>query len=218
MLGAIVEFGIPDLLTEGAQTASSLAARTNLKSNALYRVLRLLAQRGIFRQEADGTFALTPLSEQLCSNVENPLRTLLLAQVADWKWKSWAHLKQTLQTGKPGFEIEYGTRFYQYIATHPTLASSFNDSQAKRTEVLIEHILPAWDFSTARHLVEVGCGQGMLTARILQEYPQLEATALDLPCLLVRRTVHCRRPGTEWEPVRQQSPTHRPLLVGCVPY
>jgi SAM-dependent methyltransferase len=181
MLGEITRLNIPDLLAEQPQAADCLAAALGLDPGALYRVLRTLAQRGIFKQEADGSFALTPIGALLRNDAEGSLRPLMLAQTTDWKWKSWGRLRHTLQTGGTGFEVEYGARFYDYLDKDPAMAAAFNNAMAKRTEHLTEAVLSAWDFSSARHLVEIGCGRGALAAAILREYPGLEATLLDLP-------------------------------------
>src|SRR6185503_13410617 len=53
--------GIADLLADGPRSSDDLAAATGSHPRALYRLLRALAAVGVFREEAERRFALTPM-------------------------------------------------------------------------------------------------------------------------------------------------------------
>src|SRR5689334_25074841 len=57
------KLGIADLLAGGPKSVSELAHRTATNEQALYRVLRALANAGIFAEEAPRQFRLTPLAQ-----------------------------------------------------------------------------------------------------------------------------------------------------------
>ena len=59
------ELGVADLLADGPQTSEMLAAGTQTHAPSLRRVLRLLATAGVFAEDADGRFSLTPIGESL---------------------------------------------------------------------------------------------------------------------------------------------------------
>jgi hypothetical protein len=59
------KFGIADVLSDGALTAEAIAKLVGANPDAVRRMLRTLASRGIFAQQADGRFALTPLADDL---------------------------------------------------------------------------------------------------------------------------------------------------------
>jgi len=65
---AAASLGIADLLTTGPQTAEQLATATETNAGALYRLLRALASVGIFAENEQNEFALTPLAEYLRSD------------------------------------------------------------------------------------------------------------------------------------------------------
>ena len=67
--------GIADILEDGPCSVESLADKTGTHSNALYRVLRALASVGIFVQEQDGRFSLTPSAGLLRSNIPGSQRS-----------------------------------------------------------------------------------------------------------------------------------------------
>src|SRR4030095_11338852 len=62
------ELQIADLLADGPQDPDALGRLTGVKGDMLYRVLRALASIGIFAEDAEGHFMLTPLAETLCGD------------------------------------------------------------------------------------------------------------------------------------------------------
>jgi hypothetical protein len=62
---AAASLGIPDLLAEGPRSVTELAVAADADPDALYRLLRLLAGRGIFIELADGVFTNSASSELL---------------------------------------------------------------------------------------------------------------------------------------------------------
>src|SRR3979490_737157 len=51
--------GVADLLAAGAKTVDELAGATKADHSSLHRLLRMLTGPGVFREEADGRFAIT---------------------------------------------------------------------------------------------------------------------------------------------------------------
>ena len=66
---AAAKFGIADQLKDGPRTVDDLAAETQTHAPSLYRLLRALASVGVFTEESDHQFALTPMAELLRSDV-----------------------------------------------------------------------------------------------------------------------------------------------------
>ncbi len=60
--------GIADLLKNGPRSSDDLAAVTGTHAGSLYRLLRALASVGVFRENTDRRFALTPLGDCLRSH------------------------------------------------------------------------------------------------------------------------------------------------------
>ena len=60
-LRVVIELSIPDLLAAGKLSADELAGATKSNADALYRVLRLLASEGVFREVPPRQFELTEL-------------------------------------------------------------------------------------------------------------------------------------------------------------
>ncbi len=62
---AVAKLGIADLIKDGARTAEELADKTGGNAHALYRIMRTLSGEGIFHEDDDGRFALTPIGLSL---------------------------------------------------------------------------------------------------------------------------------------------------------
>jgi predicted transcriptional regulator len=67
-ISVVAKLRIADLLADGPKTLADLATKTNTHAPSLYRVLRTLASAGVFTEEVDGRFALTPMGEYLRSS------------------------------------------------------------------------------------------------------------------------------------------------------
>ena len=68
------ELGIADLLANGPRSAEELAGKCGVLQHPLYRMLRALAGEGVFTEDRDGYFGLTPMAELLRSDHPRSLR------------------------------------------------------------------------------------------------------------------------------------------------
>src|SRR5215470_9342900 len=73
-VSVVAKLRVADLLADGPKAAADLAAATNTHPPSLYRVMRCLAAVGVFAEQADGRFALTPMGEFLRTGVKGSLR------------------------------------------------------------------------------------------------------------------------------------------------
>src|SRR5688572_5543770 len=64
------KLGLADRLKDGPRTADDLASITETHGPSLYRLLRALASVGIFAEDAQRRFGLTPLAD--CLRVDLP--------------------------------------------------------------------------------------------------------------------------------------------------
>ena len=63
--------GLADLLRNGPLSIADLAEATGTHAHSLYRMLRTLASRGIFSENADGRFSLIALADPLRSDARH---------------------------------------------------------------------------------------------------------------------------------------------------
>jgi hypothetical protein len=177
------KLGIADLLVGGPRDVDSLAAATGAHTESLYRVLRLLAGVGVFTESTERMFGLNDLGACLQSGVPGSMRGAAML-FGEEPFRACAELLHTVRTGETAFDHVYGASHFAYLADHPESADTFHDGMRQMTGVVQEALVSAYDFSTARVLVDVGAGQGGLLAAILKAHPALHGVLFETPVVV----------------------------------
>src|SRR5438477_9568208 len=97
-LSVAAALGIADQLADGSKSVDALANATGAHPASLYRLLRMLAGAGVFQEEADGCFALTPLGGTLRSEGPDSVRDWALFVGAPEIWEMWGGLRDSVMT------------------------------------------------------------------------------------------------------------------------
>ncbi|MFF1476350.1 methyltransferase [Streptomyces sp. NPDC058301] len=179
-LHTAARFGIADHLADGPRGAEELAKSAGVDGAHLYRLLRFLATKGVFREDDEGRFHLTPLAQPLRTDVERSLRDYIMVRGEPVFWQSAAQLHEAVRTGGTAFENVYGVPFYDHITADPELGRAFNSSMAAFSETLSNDVVEAVDFSGATSAVDVGGGRGGLLRAVLRRNPHMTGTLVDL--------------------------------------
>ena len=113
-LAVAADLGVSDELASGPRSIADLAAAASVDQATLYRLMRALATVGVYDEQEDGRFALTPLGEGLRSDVPGSLRPLARTLVDPATWAAWAHLGHSVRTGDNAFEALHGVDVWTY--------------------------------------------------------------------------------------------------------
>jgi SAM-dependent methyltransferase len=180
-----VELGLPEALASSPRGLDELVARCGVDRWYLERLLRALTSFGVLDRRADGAFELAPLGETLLGNeAEGPsLAGMALFAGSTWLADARAALTESITTGVSAFRVAHDADLYECIQSHPDLAALFEGwaGYSSGVDSLAEAVLAAYDFSNARHVVDVGGRLGALLGRILSDTPRLTGTLFDLP-------------------------------------
>jgi hypothetical protein len=180
-LHVVATLGIADLLAEGPQDSAVLAAATGTHAGALFRILRLLAGAGVFREVAPHRFALTALGTALRADVPGSIRPFVLMLLDEAHWAAWGQLRYSVQTGAPAFFQVHGAGLFDYLGQHPTAATIFHQAMTSSTARSARALAQGYDFSGIERLVDVGGGHGQLLATLLQAHPTMRGVLFDRP-------------------------------------
>ena len=175
------KLGIADLVKNESKTAAELAAVTGTNGPSLFRVMRALASVGVFSQDADGRFAITPLSETLRSDIRGSLRAFAMTELGEEHYPAWGELLHSVRTGEIAFDHAFGMPVWEFFAKHPDNARIFNDAMSGMTAQANEAILSQYDFAGINTLVDIGGGHGGLITSVLQRYPGMNGILFDSP-------------------------------------
>lgn len=179
------ELGIADLLIDGPRTAGELAEKTHTHGNALYRVLRALASVGIFAEDAHGRFSLTPLADLLRTDASASQRSFAIMMGAEFHG-AWGELLHSVRTGEQGFEKKFGVPFFQYMTERPERGKIYDAAMTGVHGGETEPMLDAYDFSPFQTVIDIGGGNGLVLAAILQRHPTIKGILFDLPAVADR--------------------------------
>jgi len=175
------KIGVADLLKDGAKTVAELAAATETGEDALYRILRSLASAGIFTETASKTFANTPYSEPLRSDVAGSFRNGAIFMGETWHWNVWGNMLYSAKTNKPAWGYTHGAEVFDYFPNHPEQAEIFNGAMTDMSVATAPAVVEAYDFSGIETLADIAGGHGYLLSRILVANPALKGILFDMP-------------------------------------
>jgi hypothetical protein len=191
---AAAELRIADQLAACPLTADALAPAVGCHPASLRRLLRALASLDVTREQDDGTFALTEMGALLRGDRQPGLRSWAM-----WwgrhLWPVWGDLRQSVQSGRSARELATGRSGYAHLEADPEAAAVFNAAMVELTALFADDLNRAVDFSTARHVIDVGGGYGELLAGILRAHPTVRGTLFELPHALAGAKARMHRAG-----------------------
>lgn len=175
------KLGIADHLAEGPKSAVELAVATQTHGPALHRLMRALASRGVFSEDGDARFSLTPSAAPLRTGVDGSLRAFLTTELGEEHYPAWGNLLHTVKTGETAFDYTFGMPPWDFFARNPENARVFDQGMTNVNGLVNAAVLAAYDFSKIKRLVDVGGGQGSLMASILKANSHLHGIVFDVP-------------------------------------
>jgi hypothetical protein len=181
-VAAAARLGIADVLAASApQGSAALARAVGADVPALTRLLRTLVSLGILVQPHPETYALTSLGAVLRSDHPGSMRDLLIAVTDPPHVQAWSTLHESVASGQPRVPALFGMPIFAYYAAHPDERAAFSRAMGNLSALAAQGIVHHYDFSRARHIVDIGGAHGDLLLTILQAYPHARGTVFDLP-------------------------------------
>jgi len=179
-LRVVADLKIADRLAADERSVDDLAMETCSHADALYRVMRLLAAEGVFRETDTRRFVLTEIGEALRSNRRSSPCDLV-RMLNQEPYLAFAQLGHSVRTGLPAFDEVYGKPRFDWLADHPDEATLFQRAMIALNQGSNEAIAEAYDFGPFSRVVDVGGGHGQLLSAILTRHPHLSGVLFDLP-------------------------------------
>lgn len=187
--------GIADLLKDGPRSSDDLAATTDAHPGALYRMLRALASVGVFAEDDDRRFALTPLGDCLRSDAPEPVDGWAAFIGRPYHWQAWSEMLHSVKTGENAFQHLHGTDVWTYRASRPEENAIFNRAMTALSRRNAQAIVAAYDFGRFRRVVDVGGGRGALLAAVLARHMETRGVLFDLPHVVANAAALLRDAG-----------------------
>jgi hypothetical protein len=197
VLAAIAELGVADHLAEGPQTAEQLAAATGCDPDALHRLLRAAAVSSVVRLDGHGRFHATRFTEVLRADHESG--------AADWcryigstaQQSAWLGLTESVRTGRSAWRRVHGASMFEWFDAHPEDARHFAAGLGGLTLAEAPAIVGGYPFPATGTVCDLGGGEGVLLASLLDAHPDLRGVLLESPAVLDQARSYLRGRGLE---------------------
>lgn len=174
------KLGLADLLKDGARGVDELAEATKTRPTTLYRLMRMLAGVGFFREVSPRSFENAELGEALRADHPGMARATALFMGGAASWSAWEALERSVATGQSGFSLANGAGMFDYLGEHADEAQYFNDMMIGFHGAEPAAIAQVFDTNGIERLVDVGGGTGNLMTTLLKANPRLRGTLHDL--------------------------------------
>ena len=180
-LSGVARLGVADHMTGKPQPVEKIAAKAGAHAPSLYRVMRMLAGFGVFKEGPQRHFALTPVGGLLKTGVPGSLRYMAMMFGEEFSTRAYEHIAECLRSGGDGVTEAYGKPIWEVLAERPEQCETFQQAMTNSTSVAADAIVEAYDFSGIERLADVGGGHGLLLAAILRANAHVQGVLFDRP-------------------------------------
>jgi hypothetical protein len=178
-LSGVARFGVADHMSATPMAVEEIAGKTGAHAPSLYRVMRMLASMGVFKEERGKRFALAPAGELLKSDAPGTMRYHAMMLGDEWTMRAYEHFTDCLRTGQDGVSKAYGRHLFDVLAERPEQSDTFQAAMTSSSTIEGRAVTGAYDFSGIKRLADLGGGHGTLLASILRRYPQMQGVLFD---------------------------------------
>lgn len=178
-LSGVARLGVADHMSTTPMGVEEIAAKVGAHAPSLYRVMRLLASMGVFREAPGKQFALTPAGKLLRTGIPGSRRYTAMMFGDPWTTRAYEHFTDCLRTGEDGVSKAYGQHVFDVLAQHPDQLETFQAAMTSTSALVGEAVARAYDFGGIKRIADVGGGHGALLTSILRHNPHLKGVLFD---------------------------------------
>lgn len=177
--------GVAEAIAAGKTGIGELAATTGSDADALCRVLRHLAGKGLFEEPEPGRFALNEPARALLDR--GARLSLDLNGFGSRMAIAWTSLLEAVQTGAPAYHTVFGRPFWDDLQAHPEIAARFDELMGPTGHGKADpDVLLTGGWDSVQTVVDVGGGTGTLLAEVLLAHPSVQGILVDQPATTAR--------------------------------
>jgi hypothetical protein len=188
--------GVADHLKDGPKSADVVARACDAHPRSLYRLMRALAAVGVFHENDDMEFSLTPVGFCLTSDAVETRRNWARFIGRPGAWHAWGNLLHSIKSGEDAYQVTHGMDSWSYRRQNPEEQAIFDSAMTGNSLSQARAVLEAYDFKAFGRIVDIGGGQGLLLREILLACPASRGVLFDQPQVVASTTL-MTTPGLE---------------------
>jgi hypothetical protein len=176
----ITRLTIPDHLADGPRSAAELAEATGGHPDAILRLMRCGVSLGLFDQASPTTFAINPLSQCLRSDAHS-VYGVALAGGKTAHTRPVEHLLTAVTENRSVVKDAIGMEIWDYWDANPETKAAMTEHLVEVNAAVGPAVRAAYDFTSARRIVDVGGNEGFFLAHLLDAAPDAVGVLFDRP-------------------------------------
>lgn len=171
------QLGLADYLADGPRAAAEIATAKEVDYDALTRYLRAAVAVGLAEEPEYEQFAVTEMGALLSEG--SRMRNVAITFAGPALYRPCERMLEVVKTGRSSTEAALGQGLWEYYDTHEEDAKHYAESMCHLTARCAESLVKHYDFTTAKKIVDIGGGLGVLLSGILAAAPQAEGVLYD---------------------------------------
>ena len=179
-----VELKVFQFLAEHPQSEfADIQLSTGVPPHQLRVLLQAVCSTGLLERR-DGKYSNSEVAQDLlASDAEDSWGHILIG----WKeiyYPAFAQMTTALKAGTNSALASYPgdePTLYQRLSRNPALEAVFHRAMSAFTLRSVDALVGRAEFSTVRHLLDVGGGDGTTSAKLAARHPELRCTVFDMP-------------------------------------
>lgn len=175
---AAAVLGVADHLKDSGKTADELAAATGTHAPSLNRLLRALSSYGVFFEDEQRKFRLTPMANYLRSDVPGSQRAAAIC-IPETHSPAYQEIVHSVRTGEPAYAKVFGKPLFDWLADRPREAELFDSTMTGVHGDETRAVLDAYDLSDCKRFVDVAGGNGLTLKATLERHSHLTGVLFD---------------------------------------
>ncbi|KAJ1406075.1 Winged helix-like DNA-binding domain superfamily [Sesbania bispinosa] len=185
-----IQLGIAEAIEShgSPMTLSELSSTLGCDHSYLYRIMRFLVNRRVFKtipiKHDSLGYAQTPLSRCLMRNGEHSMASLILLESSPIMLAPWHSLSaRVLVNGNSSFEKVHGEDVWKFAAENLDHSNLINEAMACDAKFVVPAIIEGCSeaFDGVNTLVDVGGGNGTTSRILAKVFPWIQLINFDLP-------------------------------------
>lgn len=162
--------------------AGVIATRVAANTDAISRLLRLLAAIGVFEEKSPQVFRNNKVSAFLRTDNPKNVRAMILMHNSNAMSRPWyENLEQGIREGAPPFFLAHGEELFDYLDHHADLDALFSEAMDSVEALTGDSFATDFDWGRFERIIDIGGSRGAKSLAILKRYPKLTALVVDRP-------------------------------------